>query len=112
MGNKFLAPRKSEVARVAPDRAALMGKVDMKEIREANERWLCLLFGKSYEAEFQSKGMGSAIHSLFTVSPVLSWHESVPLQCLSADIWVIRSVVQSSEREVTGSLFSQLRYCK
>ena len=27
MGNKFLALRKSEVAKVAPDRAALMGKV-------------------------------------------------------------------------------------
>ncbi len=45
MGNKFLALRKSEVAKVAPDRAALMGKVsqemaDMKTIREADERWL------------------------------------------------------------------------
>ena len=50
MGNKFLALRKSEVAKVAPDRAALMGKVsqemaDMKTIREADRRWLCLLFG-------------------------------------------------------------------
>ena len=40
MGNKFLALRKSEVAKVAPDRAALMGKVsqemaDMKGIKEA-----------------------------------------------------------------------------
>ena len=39
MGNKFLALRKSEVAKVAPDRAALMGKLnqnmaDMKEIRK------------------------------------------------------------------------------
>ncbi len=33
MGNKFFALRKSEVAKVAPDRAALMGKVDMKTIR-------------------------------------------------------------------------------
>ena len=45
MGNKFLALRKSEVAKVAPDRAALMGKVsqemaDMKGIKEADERWL------------------------------------------------------------------------
>ena len=30
MGNKFLALRKSEVAKVAPDRAALMGKVSQK----------------------------------------------------------------------------------
>lgn len=46
MGNKFLALRKSEVAKVAPDRFALMGKVDMKEIQEADERWLCILFGE------------------------------------------------------------------
>ncbi len=39
MGNKFLALRKNEVAKVAPDRAALMGKVDMKTIREADRRW-------------------------------------------------------------------------
>ncbi len=30
MGNKFLALRESEVAKVAPDRAALMGKVSQK----------------------------------------------------------------------------------
>ena len=59
MGNKFLALRKSEVAKAAPDRAALMGKLnqemaDMKEIREADERRLRLLFGEPYEAKFQS----------------------------------------------------------
>ena len=42
---------KSEVAKVAPDRAALMGKVsqemaDMKTIREADKRWLCFLYIK------------------------------------------------------------------
>ena len=51
MGNKFLALRKSEVAKVASDRAALTGKVDMKTIREADRRWLRLLFGEPYEAE-------------------------------------------------------------
>ncbi len=64
MGNQFLALRKSEVAKVAPDRAALMGKVsqrmaDMKQIEEADRRWLCLLFGEPYEARFQS---GKAAH--------------------------------------------------
>ena len=39
MGNKFLGLRKSEVAKVAPDRAALMGKNDMKEIRKIDEQW-------------------------------------------------------------------------
>ena len=67
MGNKFLALRKSEVAKVAPNRSALMGKLnqdmaDMKEIREADERWLCILFGEPYEAKFQSEGTGSAVH--------------------------------------------------
>ena len=69
MGNKFLALRKSEVAKVAPDRAALMGKVsqemaDMKTIREADRRWLCLMFREPYGAEFQSEGTGSAVHIL------------------------------------------------
>ena len=62
MGNKFLALRKSEVAKVAPDRSALMGKLnqdmaDMKTIREADERRLRLLFGEPYEAKFQSGGV-------------------------------------------------------
>ena len=78
MGNKFLALRKSEVAKVAPDRAALMGKIDMKEIREADRRWLCLLFGEPYEAEFQSgavrvyDGNGDEI---LTYTVGVGWHE-------------------------------------
>ncbi len=82
MGNKFLALRKSEVAKVAPDRSALMGKIDMKEIREADERWLRLLFGEPYEAKFQSEGTGSAIHvydgngdEILTYTAGVGWHE-------------------------------------
>ena len=87
MGNQFLALRKSEVAKVAPDRAALMGKVsqemaDMKTIREADRRWLCLLFGELYEAEFQSEGTGSAVHvydgngdEILTYTAGVGWHE-------------------------------------
>ena len=83
MGNKFLALRKREVAKVAPDRAALTGKVsqemaDMKEIREADERWLCLLFGEPYEAKFQS----GAVHvydgngdEILTYTAGVGWHE-------------------------------------
>ena len=82
-GDKFLALRKSEVAKVAPDRAALMGKVDqdmvdMKEIREADERWLRLLFGEPYEAKFQS----GAVHvydgngdEVLTYVAGVGWHE-------------------------------------
>ncbi len=82
MGNKFLALRKSEVAKVAPDRAALMGKVDMKEMREADERWLRLLFGEPYEAEFQFEGTSSAVHvydgngdEILTYTAGVGWHE-------------------------------------
>mgnify|MGYP006972696128 CR=1 FL=1 len=82
MGNKFLALRKSEVAKVAPDRSALMGKIDMKEIREADERWLRLLFGEPYEAKFQSEGTGSAVHvydengdEILTYTAGVGWHE-------------------------------------
>ena len=83
MGNKFLALRKREVAKVAPDRVALMGKVnqniaDMKEIREADERWLRLLFGEPYEAKFQS----GAVHvydgngdEILTYTAGVGWHE-------------------------------------
>ena len=78
MGNKFLALRKSEVAKVAPDRAALMGKIDMKEIREADERWLRLLFGEPYEAEFQSGGVhvydGNG-DEVLTYTAGVGWHE-------------------------------------
>ena len=83
MGNKFLALRKSEVAKVAPDRAALMGKVsqemaDMKTIREADRRWLCLLFGEPYEAKFQSGGVhvydGNG-DEILTYTAGVGWHE-------------------------------------
>ncbi|MBD5537720.1 MAG: hypothetical protein HDQ99_19125 [Lachnospiraceae bacterium] len=85
MGNKFLTLRKSEVAKVAPDRAALMGKIgqytaDMKEIKEADERWLRILFGEPYEAKFQ--GAGSAVHvydgngdEILTYTAGVGWHE-------------------------------------
>lgn len=83
MGNKFLALRKSEVAKVAPDRAALMGKLNqatanMKEIWEADERWLCLLFGEPYEAKFQSGGVhvydGNG-DEILTYTAGVGWHE-------------------------------------
>ena len=83
MGNKFLALRKSEVAKAAPDRAALMGKVsqemaDMKTIREADRRWLCLLFGEPYEAKFQSGGVhvydGNG-DEVLTYTAGVGWHE-------------------------------------
>ncbi|MDE7332767.1 MAG: hypothetical protein K2O16_11155 [Lachnospiraceae bacterium] len=83
MGNKFLALRKSEVAKVAPDRAALMGKLsqnmaDMKEIREADERWLRILLGEPYEAKFQSGGVhvydGNG-DEILTYTAGVGWHE-------------------------------------
>ena len=92
MGNKFLALRKSEVAKVAPNRAALIGKFnqsmnsgnmgDMKKIQEADKRWLCILFGIPYEAEYQGEGIGSALHiyneegeEILTYTQGVGWHE-------------------------------------
>lgn len=92
MGNKFLALRKSEVAKVAPNRAALIGKFnqsmnsgnmgDMKKIQEADKRWLCILFGIPYEAEYQGEGIGSALHiyneegeEVLTYTQGVGWHE-------------------------------------
>ncbi len=83
MGNKFLALRKSEVAKVAPDRSALMGKLnqdmaDMKTIRETDERRLRLLFGEPYEAKFQSGGVhvydGNG-DEILTYTAGVGWHE-------------------------------------
>lgn len=92
MGNKFSILRKSEVAKVAPDRAALKGKINqamtsdnmenMQKIKEADKRWLCILFGKPYEAEFQSQGTCSAVHvydengdEILTYTAGVGWHE-------------------------------------
>ena len=62
----------AEISKVAPDRAALIGKFSyltgsgnasvMKEVQEADKRWLCMLFGEPYEAKCQGKGFGSAVH--------------------------------------------------
>ena len=88
MGNKFLALRKSEVAKVAPDRDALMGKINqamssnntvyMKTIREADERRIRILFGEPYEAKFQSGGVhvydGNG-DEILTYTAGVGWHE-------------------------------------
>lgn len=92
MGNEFMNLRKAEVAKVALNRAALIGKFnqlmspgnmgDMKEIQEADKRWLCILFGIPYEAEYQGEGAGSAIHiyneggeEVITYTQGVGWHE-------------------------------------
>ncbi len=72
MGNAFMNQRKTEVSKVAPNRAALIGKFSqsmnsgnmsaMKEVEEADKKWLCMLFGIPYEAKYQETGTGSAIH--------------------------------------------------
>ncbi len=74
------------------NRAALIGKFnqsmssgnmgDMKEIQEADKRWLCILFGIPYEAEYQGEGTGSALHiyneegeEVLTYTQGVGWHE-------------------------------------
>ena len=92
MGEKFKYLRKSEVAKVAPDRAALMATIDqaiafgdmgdMQRIKGDGERWLYVLFDIPYEAEFQSVGFGSAVHvydengeEILTYTGGVGWHE-------------------------------------
>lgn len=92
MGNEFMNLRKAEVAKVAPNRAVLIGKFnqlmssgnmgDMKKIQEADKRWLCILFGIPYEAEYQAEGTGSALHiyneegeEVLTYTQGVGWHE-------------------------------------
>lgn len=92
MGNEFMNLRKAEVAKVAPNRAALIGKFnqsmssgnmgDMKKVQEADKRWLCILFGIPYEAEYQGEGTGSALHiyneegeEVLTYTQGVGWHE-------------------------------------
>ena len=72
MGKAFMNLRKKEVSKVAPDRAALIGKLSqsmasgnisaMNEVAEADKKWLCMLFGIPYEAKCKETGTGSAIH--------------------------------------------------
>ena len=92
MGEKFKCLRKSEVAKVAPDRMALIATInqatsfgdmgDMQKIKGSGERWLYVLFGIPYEAEFQSVGFGSAIHvydengdEILTYTGGVGWQE-------------------------------------
>ena len=66
MGNAFMNLRKTEVSKVAPNRAALIGKFSqsmnsgnmsaMKEVEEADKKWLCMLFGIPYEANIREQG--------------------------------------------------------
>ena len=50
----------------------------MKTIREADRRWLCLLFGEPYEAEFPSGGVhvydGNG-DEVLTYTAGVGWHE-------------------------------------
>ena len=92
MGNAFMNLRKTEVSKVAPNRAALIGKFSqsmnsgnmsaMKEVEEADKKWLCMLFGIPYEAKYQGTGTGSAIHvyneegeEVLTYTGGVGWHE-------------------------------------
>lgn len=52
--------------------------MNMKEIKETDERWLCILFDEPHEAEFQSGGIheydrdGGEIH---TYTAGVGWYE-------------------------------------
>ena len=90
--NEERSYHKMEVSKVAPNRAALIGKFNqsmnsgnmsaMKEVEKADKKWLCILFGIPYEAEFQGEGTGSAAHvynecgeEVLTYTEGVGWQE-------------------------------------
>ena len=88
MGDKFMALRRAEVRKVAPDRAALMRMFDpersanMKELREADERRWRMLFGLPHEAEYRVEKNGDYTHiynengeEILTYTSGVGWHE-------------------------------------
>ncbi len=92
MGGQFSSLRRTEAAKAAPDRAALIGKLSqqinsgtlshMETIREADERWLCMLFGIPYKVERSLAGTGKGIHvydengdEILTYTDGVGWHE-------------------------------------
>lgn len=72
MGERFLALRREEAAKAGPDRAALLAELTpgsagerevLEKIREGDERWLRLWFGRNIRLERQGgTGFGSALH--------------------------------------------------
>ncbi|GFI24853.1 hypothetical protein IMSAGC011_03657 [Lachnospiraceae bacterium] len=55
---------------------------NMEKIQKADKRWLCILFGIPYEAEYQGEGTGSAIHiyneggeEVLVYTQGVGWHE-------------------------------------
>ena len=66
MGKAFMNLRKKEVSKVAPDRAALIGKLSqsmasgnlsvMNEVAEADKKWLCMLFAMIIQREAEIDG--------------------------------------------------------
>ncbi|MCI8351209.1 MAG: hypothetical protein HFJ86_08615 [Oscillospiraceae bacterium] len=87
MGEEFAALRRAEVAKAAPNRAAVLAKVAddreiLQEIKEADQRLAFLLFGKRYEAQGEPLGIGSAVHvydengeEILTYTQGAGWHE-------------------------------------
>lgn len=91
MGKQFKALIKNEVAKVSPDRAAAMAKAtsmmnsddnieSYKEMCEADERLLCMMFGLPYKAQFETGVLGTGAHifdenndEIATFTPGVGW---------------------------------------
>nr|WP_315022019.1 hypothetical protein [uncultured Aminipila sp.] len=91
MGKQYKSLLKNEVAKVSPDRAAAMAKAtsmmnsnenieSYKEMREADERLLCMLFHLPYKAKFETGALGTGAHifdenndEIATFTPGVGW---------------------------------------
>uniref|UniRef100_UPI004055C544 hypothetical protein n=1 Tax=Agathobacter sp. TaxID=2021311 RepID=UPI004055C544 len=92
MGKEFKALRSAEVAKVAPNRAALIRQIGLTEgaekIKNAENamseyvRWLCMLLDIPYEVESTGAGAGACKHvydengdEILTYTPGVGWKE-------------------------------------
>lgn len=91
MGNQYQSLLKNEVAKVSPNRAAAIAKANsmmnsddnikkLKEMYEADDRLLKMMFGLPYKAQFQAGPLGTGAHifdengdEIATFTPNVGW---------------------------------------
>lgn len=91
MGDQFRTLRRSEVEKVAPNRAAAMAKAtsimnsknnaeSLKKMKDADYKWMCMLMGLPYKAQFETGPLGTGAHvfdengdEIATYTPGVGW---------------------------------------
>lgn len=91
MGDQFRTLRRREVEKVAPNRAAAMAKAtaimnsennaeSLKKMEEADYKWIRMLLGLPYKAQFETGPLGTGAHvfdengdEIATYTPQVGW---------------------------------------